>query len=252
MSSETSRAALGRRRGRAAGGIGLRGYSRGPIPGLRREQVRGCAEEGQVFGGGWLGFAGFGIGIRGGLFGEGAGVLEDGDSQAGGAGFGEELRDFGGGGFQLYVRGGVVDRGSELFEESGEFELAEELAAGGVVDRLGAHGFERVLDGHAGVDGDEFFREQDVVAVVLEGLAIGLLLHFFGAVERGFDGAELLDELDRSFVADAGGAGNVVDRVTAQGHDVDDAAGGTPRLASTPAESRMRLSLVGFRMRRSR
>ena len=114
----------------------------------------------------------------------------------------------------------------EFLEEGGELEFGEEVAAGGVVDGLGAHGVEGVLDGDAGVDGDEFLGEEDVVAVVLEGLAVGLLLDLFGAVEGGFDGAELLDELDGALVADAGGSGDVVDGVAAEGHDVDDALGG--------------------------
>ena len=72
-----------------------------------------------------------------------------------------------GGGFEIVGDGGVVDGGGEVFEQGGEFELGEEVAAGGVVDRLGAHGVEGVLDGHAGVDGDELFGEQDVVAIIL-------------------------------------------------------------------------------------
>ncbi len=56
----------------------------------------------------------------------------------------------------------------------------------------------------------------------MEGLAVGFLFDFVGPVERGFYGAELLDELDRAFVADAGGAGDVVDCIAAQSHDVDD------------------------------
>ena len=36
------------------------------------------------------------------------------------------------------------------------------------------------------------------------------------------DAAEALDQLDRTFVADAGRAGNVVDGIAAQGHHVDD------------------------------
>ena len=38
----------------------------------------------------------------------------------------------------------------------------------------------------------------------------------------GFHAAELQDQIHGAFVADAGRAGNVVDRVAAQGHDVDD------------------------------
>jgi hypothetical protein len=75
-----------------------------------------------------------------------------------------------------------------------------------------------------------------------------LLLDFVGAVERGFDGAEGLDELDRALVADAGRAGDVVDGVAAQGHHVDHALRRHAEHRSTPAGSRMRLSLVGLRM----
>ena len=134
---------------------------------------------------------------------------------------GEELGDLFRLRFALEGDGGVVFGGGQLFEKGGEFELGEESAAGGVVDGLGAHGVERELDGDGGMDGDEFFREEDVVAVVLEGFAVGFLLNLIGEVERGFDGAELLDELDGTLVADAGGARDVVDGVAAQGHDVD-------------------------------
>jgi hypothetical protein len=44
-------------------------------------------------------------------------------------------------------------------------------------------------------------------------------------IERSLNGAELLDELDRSLVADAGSAGDVVDGVATQGHDIDHARG---------------------------
>ena len=111
----------------------------------------------------------------------------------------------------------------------GEFKLGEELAAGGVVDGLGAHVVDGELDGDFGVDGDELFGEEDVVAVVLQRLAIGFALDGVGrgggGIERGFHGAELLDEFDGTFVADAGRAGDVVDGVAAEGHDVDDALG---------------------------
>ena len=75
--------------------------------------------------------------------------------------------DFGGGGVEVEGDGGVVGGGGELFEEGGEFELGEEFAAGGVVDGLGAHVVEGELDGDGGVDGDEFFGEEDVVAIIL-------------------------------------------------------------------------------------
>ena len=49
------------------------------------------------------------------------------------------------------------------------------------------------------------------------------ILYFVGAVQCGFYGAEGLDEFDGAFVADAGGAGDVVDGIAAEGHDIDDA-----------------------------
>ncbi len=83
------------------------------------------------------------------------------------AGFGEEGFDFGGCGFGVESDDGVVGSGGQIFEEGGEFELGEEGAAGGVVDGLGAHVVERELDGDGGVDGDEVFGEEDVVAIIL-------------------------------------------------------------------------------------
>ncbi len=123
-------------------------------------------------------------GFCGGFFGDGLEGFGDGDGQAAGAsllcrfgglvGFGEELGDFGGGGVGEVGGGGGVDGGGEVFQEGGEFELGEEGAAGGVVDGLSAHEVEVGPDGDGGVDGDEFFREEDVFAVVLERLAVGL------------------------------------------------------------------------------
>jgi hypothetical protein len=70
-----------------------------------------------------------------------------------------------------------------------------------------------------------------------------------GAVEHGLDGAEFLDQLDAAFVADAGRAGNVVDRVAAQGHHVDDFVGRDAEDVSvTLAGSRIRLSFCGLRI----
>ena len=81
------------------------------------------------------------------------------------------------------------------------------------------------LDRNVAVDGHQLLAEQNVVAIVLERFAISFLFDFGGAIERLLDRAETLDEFDRTFVADAGSAGNVVDGVAAQGHDVDDALG---------------------------
>ena len=46
-----------------------------------------------------------------------------------------------------------------------------------------------------------------------------------GTIERGLNGAELLYELDGTFVTDSGGTGYVVDGIAAQGHHVHHALG---------------------------
>ncbi len=80
---------------------------------------------------------------------------------------GEQCGDLGFGGMEVELDGGVGGGGGEGLEQGGELQLGEELAAGGVVDGLGAHRVEGELDGHGGVDGDEFLGEQNVVAIIL-------------------------------------------------------------------------------------
>ncbi len=72
------------------------------------------------------------------------------------------------------------------------------------------------------VDGDQFLRKQDGIAILLERFAIALALDLGGAIEDGFHAAEFDDQVDAALVADAGRAGNVVDGVAAQSHHVDD------------------------------
>ncbi len=80
-------------------------------------------------------------------------------------------------------------------------------------------------DGDVAIDGDEFFGEQNGVAVLLQRLAIGFALDLFGAIENSFQAAEFHDQIDAALVADAGGAGDIVDGVAAKRHDVDDLVG---------------------------
>ena len=117
---------------------------------------------------------------------------------------------------------GSALRRSKFAQHGGEFELGEKIAAGFEVGRLRLHSGKVERERDVGVDGDEFFGEQDRVAVLLEGLSVGFALDLGGAVENGFDAAEFLNQFDAAFVADAGRAGNVVDGIAAQGHDVDD------------------------------
>ena len=135
--------------------------------------------------------------------------------------------------FDLFGGGGFAVVGLAEFDAFGEELLVSVLNSNSVKSARaasGSGGCASIFDGievhrDVGLDGDELFAEQHHVAIVLQRLAIGLALDFGGALERGFDGAEALDELDRALVADAGSAGNVVDGVAAQGHDVDDALG---------------------------
>ena len=179
-----------------------------------------------------LGFdVGVGVGIGGfggGLFGDGlCGCGERKREMIFFAGFGEKLREIVSSGVQGVGRRRRISRGGELFEQRGELEFGEESARGSAVDGLRAHGVEVGCDGHCSVNGDELFGEQDVVAVVGERLAVGLALDGVGrcdgGVHGGFDRAELLDKFDGALVADAGRAGDVVDGVAAEGHDIDDA-----------------------------
>ena len=64
---------------------------------------------------------------------------------------------------------------------------------------------------------------QHHVAIVQQRFAVGFLFYLCGAVESVFYAPETLDEFNRALIADTGSAGDVVDRVTAQGHHVDDA-----------------------------
>jgi hypothetical protein len=64
------------------------------------------------------------------------------------------------------------------------------------------------------VDCYQLFAEQDVVAVILQGLAIGLSLHLVRAVQRRFERAELLNQFHRTLVTDSRRARDVVDRIT--------------------------------------
>ena len=138
-------------------------------------------------GGGSGSVGGFGIGFGGDLFGDGAGVFEDGDGEAVGlagcvAGCmvaGLRLRSAAisaGGGFEVVVDGGVVGGGgsslSSVVNSSSEKSSRQAALSTGWV-RMASREYSM---GTLGVDGDEFFGEEDVVAVVLERFAIGFAL----------------------------------------------------------------------------
>ena len=115
--------------------------------------------------------------------------------------------------------------GKHFLQQRTELQLGEEGAEGLDVGIADFHGGDVEIDGELGFDGDKLFAEKNVVAIVEERFAIGFLFDFGGAVEGLLDGAEAADKFDGTFVADAGRAGNVVDGVAAEGHDIDDAGG---------------------------
>ncbi len=78
------------------------------------------------------------------------------------------------------------------------------------------------LDRQVGVDGDQLLRQQRLLAIGQQPLAIGLARHLGGAVEQRLDRTELGDQLARPLFADSRHAGDVVDRVAHQGEDVRD------------------------------
>ena len=109
----------------------------------------------------------------------------------------------------------------KLFEHGGEFKLGEQRAAGSDIGSQRAHLLQLKLDRHIAVDRHQLFAEQDGVAIALQRLAVGLALDLSGAIERRLDAAELLDQFDRPFIANARRTGNIVDGVAAKGHHVD-------------------------------
>jgi hypothetical protein len=160
----------------------------------------------------------------------GFGVFFEGEGEAVDFGGGEEGGDLASSeGSSISSALWRLGAGGEFAEHGGEFKLGEEFAGGFEVRFGGLHLGEVEVERDEAVDGDEFFGEEDGLAVLLEGFAVGLALDgvrgVAGGVEDGFYGAVLLDELDGAFVADAGRAGDVVDGVAAEGHDVDDLLG---------------------------
>ena len=70
---------------------------------------------------------------------------------------------------------------------------------------------------------NKFLRQQNILTIVLQRLAVGLLLHLISAIQRGLDRTKLLYQFHRTFVPDSRRTGDVVDRVPTQRHHVDHA-----------------------------
>ncbi len=76
------------------------------------------------------------------------------------------------------------------------------------------------------MDRRELTREQRLVAELLELFAVRLPLHLIEILQQTVERSELGDQLLGALLADARDAGDAVDRVTPQAHDVDDFLGG--------------------------
>ncbi len=153
---------------------------------------------------------------------------------------GEKLAD-GVGGIERRVVGGVVLRRSGQFpQQRREAHFGVKFAERGHVWRLQAKRVERKRDGSVGVNQGELLAEPDELAAFLERLAVAGAFDFCGMGDGAFGAAELLDQLPRAHFADAGlaplpgggfvagiaRAGDVVDGIAHQGHDVRHLLGG--------------------------
>ncbi len=115
--------------------------------------------------------------------------------------------------------------GSEFLKQAVKFELFVDLLEGGDVGRFDFQIGKGKLDGNVGFDLRELLGHKDALAIVLQAFAVHLALDFAGAVEGGFDAAELFDEIAGALVADAGSAGDVVDSVAFQREEIGHLAG---------------------------
>ena len=109
-----------------------------------------------------------------------------------------------------------------MAQQAIEFQLAVELGEGFDIRPGDLERVEIKLDRRVAGDGRQHFAHQDLVAVLLQALAISLALDFGGVLDGAFDTAVGLDQIARSFVTDTGGAGDIVDRISLEREQVDD------------------------------
>ena len=121
------------------------------------------------------------------------------------------------------IRFSDFDHRQQLFQQRSKFELGEKLAQRVECRFARAHRLNIKFDGNVGVDGRHALAEKNCLAIVLQRFTISFLLNFGGVFQRPLDRAEALDDLNRTFVADARRPGDIVDGITAQSHHVDHA-----------------------------
>src|SRR6185369_17887109 len=88
--------------------------------------------------------------------------------------------------------------------------------------RPGTHCVQIEIDRDVAINGCHALSEEHDVPIVFERLAIGFLFHLGGSIEGLLHSSKTPDEFNRALVADSRSAGNVVNRVSAQGHNVHD------------------------------
>ena len=141
----------------------------------------------------------------------------------------------------------VVHAGDQVLEQRGEFEFSEEVARELRCRVRMPHRSGSKLDRHVAVNGRHFAAERACCrlfsAATRDTSSSRPRQHAQQVLER----AEALDQLHRTFVANAGRAGNVVDEDRHAGPlRQSTRSGRTPRISSTLRASQIKLSLGGF------
>ena len=115
-----------------------------------------------------------------------------------------------------------------------EFQFAKQLVRRSSIGRARFQLVQIQVDVEVGLDPRQFARLANQLGIVVQRLAIRFVLDLFPMRERILDRTEVFDQLDRALRADAGRAGNVVDRITHQAEQIDNLIGGHTELLLDP------------------
>ena len=109
-----------------------------------------------------------------------------------------------------------VDAGQQLLE----LQVAEELPERAPIRFAGRQILQRDRERHVGPDARQLVRQPHLLPRTLEALPAGGGLDLLQPAVERLDAAEALDQLGGGFLADAGHAGDVVDLIAHQRHQV--------------------------------
>ncbi len=145
--------------------------------------------------------------------------------QSGRVGDGGGLGSVGHGGRGGRRRGFAIDAelDAHALGDGGEFHIVEEGEQGLDVGRLEGEIVEVVIDGAVFAQGDEIARQARLIGERDQVFATLVLFDLGRAFQQRIEIAVFVDEQRGGFDADAGHAGNVVDRIAGEGLDVDHA-----------------------------